>query len=1292
MGKRVLLSFAFLLSIVQGSEAWDGSGTAESPYILANTADWAAFATKVNDGTYADKHFKLSNTWDNSAAAVTATVGTEQNPFQGTFDGNGKTLRVNINETTTQGTAPFRNVMGATVKDLTVEGSVTGTFHAAGLVGFVRAGGTTTISGCIVKTIVNNYSGYGKGYIGGVVGHGTMATIAIKNTIFAGDLNSTSDYAGGLQGWSDGNKLTITNSFFLGIHTGRALFHPIALQYNDKTTRYTNNGAYYISTEPPTVVDNRYIAATGKPVYTEPIWDIYSKITAPDGQEFYVEAIFYNQRSWDAENKQVVTALTPCTSFTVLEGEHSNEWLDLGSADYEDDYYYVVKGNVKYKTLNIFGNVHLILADEATLNCNGGIRVEKQNNATLSIYSQSDDDNCQGKILLENTSYWCSACLGSSEEKEPGKIICHGGRFEYINSGPVACIGGGRCASGGELTFYGGYYKLEASSRAAVIGSGLGGEEPINGGIIKIYGGTFDLKGADDAAVIGGGCRANSGTIDIYGGDITVVAEYGGSGIGHGTECTTTDEGHINIHGGKVTAKGDGLMKGATLIGFSVGVAKYGGAAIGGSDGVAGGNITISGGEVEATSGYFASAIGGGYGGSGGNITISGGTVKALQQREKLDDIASAVTDQGAGIGGGEGGHGGTITITGGNITVEGGTDAAAIGGGEGGDSGDITISGGNITATTLDYGSAIGAGEDGKVNSIKLLGGTITAKGGDNGWAVGSEEEPESGTITIGDNMKVTSERTFTSAERVAGCRWRKSVTIEPCNHTPQNGDAADIANTYDINDNQFHTKHCRYCDETVKEEHSGEDCVCGQKSISTFYLYMPGTEKNSYEMGATITVGLGKEYYLPRCLTVPEGYAFMGWEMNPDPENVGGWAAVLGGDGSNDINMPAGTSVKTVPGLESAKFYARYLYVFEDTWTWSDDASSASLTLSHADLGNVTLNSTDSNPKVTIQSSDLYEYIETEGEDGTMVLEPVKTGTRYTATVKYNVNGYDYTFKDSKEIMLPLPEETMQELVLNDDADNTETLTANDGKKANVTLSGRTLRKDGSWNTLCLPFDVDDLKGTPLEGAIVKTLASSDFDSSTGTLTLNFSDSRHALSAGTPYIVKWKTTSQNITDPVFNDVVIEATACTIGTMYVDFVGAFSPLVLEQESLPALCLGGNNMLYYPNKDMNVNACRAYFQLGNALPGSKTGDVNDDGYVNVTDVTLVVDHILGKSDDNFIIENADINSDGTISVADVTALVDLILGGNSIVKVVINGADGLTFSGFGSDPARVPRK
>ncbi|MBO4820481.1 MAG: hypothetical protein J5548_03340, partial [Prevotella sp.] len=66
--------------------------------------------------------------------------------------------------------------------------------------------------------------------------------------------------------------------------------------------------------------------------------------------------------------------------------------------------------------------------------------------------------------------------------------------------------------------------------------------------------------------------------------------------------------------------------------------------------------------------------------------------------------------------------------------------------------------------------------------------------------------------------------------------------------------------------------------------------------------------------------------------------------------------------------------------------------------------------------------------------------------------------------------------------------------------------------------------------------------------------------------------------------------------------------------------------------------------------------------------------------------------ILGKSNDNFIMANADITRDGDITVTDVTALVNLILGGNSIVKMVVNGADGITFGGNGSGPARVPRK
>ena len=65
--------------------------------------------------------------------------------------------------------------------------------------------------------------------------------------------------------------------------------------------------------------------------------------------------------------------------------------------------------------------------------------------------------------------------------------------------------------------------------------------------------------------------------------------------------------------------------------------------------------------------------------------------------------------------------------------------------------------------------------------------------------------------------------------------------------------------------------------------------------------------------------------------------------------------------------------------------------------------------------------------------------------------------------------------------------------------------------GVLANVTLSGRTLYKDGYWNTLCLPFNMTEDQVTAqlapaTEG--MKTLTSTHYDESTNTLYLNFED----------------------------------------------------------------------------------------------------------------------------------------------------------------------------------------
>ena len=56
------------------------------------------------------------------------------------------------------------------------------------------------------------------------------------------------------------------------------------------------------------------------------------------------------------------------------------------------------------------------------------------------------------------------------------------------------------------------------------------------------------------------------------------------------------------------------------------------------------------------------------------------------------------------------------------------------------------------------------------------------------------------------------------------------------------------------------------------------------------------------------------------------------------------------------------------------------------------------------------------------------------------------------------------------------------------------------------------------------------------------------------------------------------------------------------------------------------------------------------------------GDVNGDGLVDVTDVVLIIDYILGKKPADFIGAAADVNADGLINVTDVVMVIDAVLG------------------------------
>lgn len=166
---------------------------------------------------------------------------------------------------------------------------------------------------------------------------------------------------------------------------------------------------------------------------------------------------------------------------------------------------------------------------------------------------------------------------------------------------------------------------------------------------------------------------------------------------------------------------------------------------------------------------------------------------------------------------------------------------------------------------------------------------------------------------------------------------------------------------------------------------------------------------------------------------------------------------------------------------------------------------------------------------------------------------------------------------------------------LSLSDNKNNNTAVNNNDGVTTDVTLANRTLYKDGGWNTICLPFNVT-LSGSVLDGADVRRLSSTEF--SNGTLTLNFTDENEVteLEAGKPYIIRWAS-GENLVSPVFTSVTISNATNNTSTTYVDFIGTTSPFDFTANDNTKLFVGSENKLYYPNADMTLGACRAYFQL-----------------------------------------------------------------------------------------------
>ena len=69
-------------------------------------------------------------------------------------------------------------------------------------------------------------------------------------------------------------------------------------------------------------------------------------------------------------------------------------------------------------------------------------------------------------------------------------------------------------------------------------------------------------------------------------------------------------------------------------------------------------------------------------------------------------------------------------------------------------------------------------------------------------------------------------------------------------------------------------------------------------------------------------------------------------------------------------------------------------------------------------------------------------------------------------------------------------------------------------------------------------------------------------------------------------------------------------------------------------------------------------------QLGFDPNAHERGDVDGDGHVTITDVTVLIDYLLGGSSTGIDMIAADCDEDGTPNISDVTILIDYLLGGS----------------------------
>jgi len=859
---------------------------------------------------------------------------------------------------------------------------------------------------------------------------------------------------------------------------------------------------------------------------------------------------------------------------------------------------------------------NLFLKTDAGINITGsltgsniGINMEQAGTFTsgYSTYNSGTDpatifkddlDGVMAVSLVDNEAQLASALPEGSAYyierswDKPNNVVKT--EIKTLESGSYTLLTGGD-----DINLSPGYYVVKGNVRYFDINLVNGGDHHIilcdgarlQAGFIKvegantlhIYGQTNDsgklyaAEGYGKHAAIGGGDRATNGPIFIHGGDIFAQGCPGCSGIGGGYLASGGD---ITIYGGKTEAVG-GRARDDSNSGDDYDYG--GGAGIGGGWNGNGGKTTIYGGNVQGKGTGNGAGIGGGgkawdtHRLDGGTIEVWGGIVKGYGG------------DEAAGIGGGYYSEGAHLTVKGGEVYGYGGDRGAGIGGGRNGSGVGFFVNGGYVYARGGIYAAGVGSGceasfGDGQAGGIiTISGGKVEAYGGIDGAGIGGGEDADGGEVTISGGYVIAQ-----GAEGGAGIGGGedgdgRQVTIiggtviarGGRNQTGYRaigpGEGSDEYGSLKLNDPLM-----------VSSERMA---TAGERKNMCWYRAQVRVEDCTHK-DPTYTVtgnGLSDTHtaHCKYCLT----------EFNAEQHNF-----------VNEVCTVCGIEENTT--VHTIKVYLPAVTGYAEPIEYK---------FLHGAKFN--LPTPPETPEMYIpQNMAFAAWVEGN--------TPSYGGIKVRDNDNLLYAGTDYIVERDTNLIARYNEIW---ITLHNDKHNGENLAIYNGKLAReVVLSGRTLYRDGRWNTLCLPFDLDanELKNY-YDSPMVKTLDSSSYDSSTGTLTLNFEDVTD-IEAGKPYIVKWARHMDDLIDPVFMYVTISTRLYPVTTtaaegITVTFAGAFSPMFIRQENKSLLYLEDNNKLFYPDGETTLGSCRAHFRLtgfeasGAPVTNVKTNLGNDFG-------------------------------------------------------------------------------